>query len=556
MRRIIYIIMLAVAVASCTGAMQQRLGEIESAIDTDSAAAYGALLAVDTTSLTAADDRALYDLLIVEKAVKNYEPVTPDVIMRARRAADYYGSKPLSVRRADAIFYLGRACQHAKDYPAAIGPALAALDDATALRDTFRMAKAHDLLGDIYVYSYLVGPELPHRRAAKDLHKNLDENPLFYAYAVIDLAECLYNNNLSAECIALLDSNKSFFDTIPSYTRCYYQASYVRPLIDLKQIDRAKHILLSMLDSPDSVNMNLIDYQNIINIYLRQDSIDAAQKWYSLMEQRFPASSYRHVLLQSKYQILKHLGKTELALPLIDSLYSQLDRLSMSFLRSHMQDYVQAYHIKKNKKAKTRHYRSVVLFSLAVLTLTVLLIWLIVNYRRRMRKISQPLETKINNLKLLCDELQTQLDDRDTDSRESHISGIYISSFNALNEICDIYFRKKNQGKTVITLNSVIEKELNRLRDGEYLKLLEAEIDADMNNLITDLKLNISKISAESVALLQYSIMGFPPRIIAFLLGISIENFYTRRKRLRNVISQSQWDRKNEILKYISQTEA
>ncbi|MDO4320599.1 MAG: hypothetical protein Q4C34_08490, partial [Bacteroidales bacterium] len=182
MRRIVYIVLLAIFAASCAGDMQRRLGEIESMIDTDSVSAYRALLEIDSSSIKNDADRALYDLLMVEKTVKNYEPVSPSVISRAHRAADYFGDRRLTSRRADAHFYLGRAYQHAKDYPSAIRPALEAIDDATELGDTFRMAKAHDLLGDIYRMSYLVGPELSHKRLANKFHGAHDRNSLYYIW--------------------------------------------------------------------------------------------------------------------------------------------------------------------------------------------------------------------------------------------------------------------------------------------------------------------------------------------------------------------------------------
>ncbi|MDO4320590.1 MAG: hypothetical protein Q4C34_08445, partial [Bacteroidales bacterium] len=182
MRRIVYIVLLAIFAASCAGDMQRRLGEIESMIDTDSVSAYRALLEIDSSSIKNDADRALYDLLMVEKSVKNYEPVSPALIARANRAADYYRQRPLSPRRADAFQYLGTTCYDAKDYPAAIRSALKAIDDATELGDTFRMAKAHALAGDIYRMSYLVGPELSHKRLANKFHGAHDRNSLYYIW--------------------------------------------------------------------------------------------------------------------------------------------------------------------------------------------------------------------------------------------------------------------------------------------------------------------------------------------------------------------------------------
>lgn len=543
MRRIIYIIMLAIAVASCTGAMQQRLGEIESAIDTDSAAAYGALLAVDTTSLTAADDRAFYDLLIVEKAVKNYEPVTPDVIMRARRAADYYGSKPLSVRRADAIFYLGRAYQDAKDYPAAVGPALSALDDATALRDTFRMAKAHDLIGDIYRQSYLVGPELPHRRAAKDLYARSCTLPLYRQFSIIYLADCLYHNEKYQECIAMLDSNKVLFNDVPPFTYYYYKSRYIKPYISIGRTTDAKLLLHDLYNHRDDCAFDGVDYSSIINIYIDEDSIDKADQWFSLMKKDCAGTNTAFIIPQVERKLRASHGDFAAAYRLLDSVYRYQTDVFEKIITATVEDESRRFYKDKNIKQQSDNSQNQMIIITVTSLVLILLLALFLLLRYKAKKRVMMLEMKIDAFK----ELNRYSPGKDAHGLQWMFNDITLS----LNKICDQYFQKKEISSVNNRIYVNIEKELSRMKDRGFITRVETEINRCYDNIVEELRLHFPGIREDNIVILLYLFLGFPTRTICFLLDISADNYYSRRKRLKKIFDESDWNRKEDILKIL-----
>lgn len=543
MRRIIYIIMLAIAVASCTGAMQQRLGEIESAIDTDSASAYGALLAVDTASLTADDDRALYDLLIVEKAVKNYEPITPDIIMRGRRAADYYSARRLSARRADAIFYLGRAYQDAKDYPSAIGPALAALDDATALRDTFRMAKAHDLIADVYRQSYLVGPELPHRRTAKDLYTRSCKLPLYHLYSIIYLADCLYNNDKYQECIAMLDSNESLFNDAPPFTYYYYKSRYIKPYIGIGRKADAKLLLHDLYNHRDDCTFDGIDYSSIINIYIDEDSIDKADQWFSLMKKDCASTNTAFIIPQVERKLRAAHGDSATAYHLLDSVYRYQTDIFENIITANVEDESRLYYKNKNIKQQadnSKRQRTIITVT-GIVFLLLLIIFLLLRHRAKKRVLM--LEMKIDAFKEL---------NRYSPGKDAHgIQRLFNDIILSLNKICDEYFYKKEKSPHDKHIYINIEQELSRMKSHNFITQVETEINRCNDNLIAELRQKFPDIKEDNIAILLYLFLGFPTRTICFLLDMSVNNYYSRRKRIKKIFDESDWNRKEDILKIL-----
>lgn len=543
MRRIIYIIMLAIAVASCTGAMQQRLGEIESAIDTDSASAYGALLAVDTASLTADDDRALYDLLIVEKAVKNYEPITPDIIMRGRRAADYYSARRLSARRADAIFYLGRAYQDAKDYPSAIGPALAALDDATALRDTFRMAKAHDLIADVYRQSYLVGPGLPHRRTAKDLYTRSCKLPLYHLYSIIYLADCLYNNDKYQECIAMLDSNESLFNDAPPFTYYYYKSRYIKPYIGIGRKADAKLLLHDLYNHRDDCTFDGIDYSSIINIYIDEDSIDKADQWFSLMKKDCAGTNTAFIIPQVERKLRASHGDFAAAYRLLDSVYRYQTDVFEKIITATVEDESRRFYKDKNIKQQSDNSQNQMIIITVTGLVLILLLALFLLLRYKAKKRVMMLEMKIDAFK----ELNRYSPGKDAHGLQWLFNDITLS----LNKICDQYFQKKEISSVNNQIYVNIEKELSRMKDRGFITRVETEINRCYDNIVEELRLHFPGIREDNIVILLYLFLGFPTRTICFLLDISADNYYSRRKRLKKIFDESDWNRKEDILKIL-----
>lgn len=563
MRRFIYIILMLV-VTACGHDMELRLRHIQSCIDTDSVTAYRELMDIDSALLGNDANRALYDLLMTEKIVKNDQPIGPADIARARNSVSYYAKNKLSTDRADACHYLGRLLHQAHEYrdnlvvavdfPGALKAALDGLSDAEALRDTFRIAKSHALIGDIYVYSYLVGSELPHRRAAKELFAKYHGNDLFYAYAVIDLADCYTHLEMYDDCIAMLDSNAACFDTMPDVTRIHYQTLYTIPYINTGQLEKAKAQLLHIYNSPDSIHLNVFAYENLLKIYSRQDSLDKVQYWHSLLEQRFAQNTQGYILMDIRSQTLKTLGKYAEAFPLVDSMYKVNKELTWRLARNGMQNAVQEYYAEKKEKDHLQYVGMRRNLIIGILLLIAITIAVVIFFRRRLTERRIAVERTIDEIKSLHDELQTVRIKARTDSARARLLNLSSGGFDSINKICVHYLRRKDDGK-VPDPNLTIERQMRQMRNSNNLAQLEQEINVLYDNLLAEFRSEFPDTNTENFNLLIYSIIGFPSRIISFILDIDRKNFYTRRSRLKQKIKESEWSRKDEILQYLSHTD-
>lgn len=551
-------------VTTCGHDMELRLRHIQSCIDTDSVTAYRELMDIDSAMLGNDANRALYDLLMTEKIVKNDQPIGPADIARARNSVSYYAKNKLSTDRADARHYLGRLLHQAHEYrdnlvvavdfPGALKAALDGLSDAEALRDTFRIAKSHALIGDIYVYSYLVGSELPHRRAAKELFAKYHGNDLFYAYAVIDLADCYTHLEMYDDCIAMLDSNAAFFDSLPQYTRHRLQICYNRLYMRTDQLEKAKRDLLAMYSGDNRDFLDILDYERLYNIYLRQDSIEQAKSMLFILEERFADTPHKSILLRAKSNLYRKLGNYAEALPLVDSVYKVNTELAWRLARNGMQNAVQEYYAEKKENDHLQYVGMRRNLIIGILLLIAITIAVVIFFRRRLTERRIAVERTIDEIKSLHDELQTVRIKARTDSARARLLNLSSGGFDSINKICVHYLRRKDDGK-VPDPNLTIERQMRQMRNSNNLAQLEQEINVLYDNLLAEFRSEFPDTNTENFNLLIYSIIGFPSRIVSFILDIDRKNFYTRRSRLKQKIKEYEWSRKDEILQYLSHTD-
>lgn len=568
-RPLLILILLAVVVVSCGSTdMRRRLVEIEDRTDTDPQGAYDALDDIDSTEVSDDDDKALYRLLTVRHNIKRWNSVSPGLLAMARLACDYYDTRGLSARQVDANQYMGCAYMYTGSLSSAIRHAMRALDGALELRDTLRMARAHTLMGDLYVRSHLASPELPHRMKAKELYNAVPDRPVYAAYSIIDLANCLVNNDFPDKAITLLDSNAARFDTISPRGYYYvYRLCYVRPLIRRGHYEQAKEVLFDLYKNRDIGAFGIAQYYDMVDVYLRQDSLGKAGMWFDYLKDKYTGHEYDFIIPDAEYRLACSRHDTAAALAALDTLLSAERRLFRRVTTDGLQDALAAYY-RDRMAAETTNSRNTRLYLVALaIVLAVALGALAVLYIVRLRRRDIDLERRIDESRELrqameiyrvrCLKAQRKLDELQRrksrpDSEPGGIMTVFSDIIKSLNNICEEYYLKKFEGAGSQEIRVDLERELDVLRSGDFYSRLEADINDRYAGLIRDIREAYPGMKEENLWLLMYHIIDFPPRTIAVLLNISVNSFYSRRKRMRNAFLASDFVRRDEIVEILT----
>ena len=204
--------------------------------------------------------------------------------------------------------------------------------------------------------------------------------------------------------------------------------------------------------------------------------------------------------------------------------------------------------IEKDKQLKREEYKRYGYITFYTLLSVALLSLIIFFNRRNKNRIEQNVLMAENLRELLA------IKEKEQDSyKERVVKSIIDSKVSTFDSLCKTYFENsandKESAKTRIS--EQIDKLINELSTkSKTLKELETFADDYLGGIITSFKKDFPKIKREDYLVFLYSLLGFSIMSIAFIIGESnVQNVYSRKKRLKGKIANSDAERREEYIK-------
>lgn len=351
--------------------------------------------------------------------------------------------------------------------------------------------------------------------------------------------------SLNQEALRFINSIRRVFKDSEYKMMCDRAA--LLPLIALGETDSAKKILSGIREDTALYNSGRIRYAKALLAFHDKDYEKAKQELNvsrSYVNWRYGDyfNPIRYIKLEK--DIATATGNYAEAMKKQDSIsmyYQQRDLNSglYSTRRS-----IETFHnqIRETAEKDARTARIITIL-VGTICFSVLLILFLIGWTlyKKHREKTEKLLNELDDLKIK-DEIHRQ-----------NIQSLVGSHFNTLNRLCDDYIELSDL-KDKTALKNEILKNLNaqiaEIRSDKFRKNLEDSVNTDLEGLFTRFK-TLDNVSKEDEILFLYSAAGFSVKAIGVFLDLKKSSVYTRRRRLREKIEQSDSPYKEELLRFI-----
>lgn len=234
------------------------------------------------------------------------------------------------------------------------------------------------------------------------------------------------------------------------------------------------------------------------------------------------------------YQIQRILGDFEGAVDILEDLFLRQDKnlreaLNQSVLSAQRDYYEQAslFH-----QYKTNVWRAVMIICSILFILFILLVCYLawINMRQR--------DTVIRRTVSQMEDLQKAYKNSLEHANEftSRINALYSTRYKYMNAICEEYYSHSETARHRHVLQVVDEMVSKLSEDSEYDTLRDI-VNHYYDGIMTRVENELPTIKHDDKRLLCYLLANFSSVSISLFLGISVDNVYTRKRRLKSKIS-------------------
>ena len=185
-------------------------------------------------------------------------------------------------------------------------------------------------------------------------------------------------------------------------------------------------------------------------------------------------------------------------------------------------------------KVKTKNQTIIILIILSLFSITIIL-WL---YTRRIRIHNQEKEQYLK----YADEIKRQLEEyknEDYPALKRKYMDLYKAQFETIGALYEQYSISSGRANAEHSVYSKVVSLINDFRnDYEDWQKFESILNADLDNIIANLRNEIPKVKQMDVSIFCFMILGFDVTTISHLLNVSMNTIYIRKSRLRQRIEE------------------
>lgn len=538
-RLLAVLILLAAGLAACdtTGS---RLRAIDGIIEDDPARALAELQLMPTAGRSHADS-AYYALLYTQAQIKNYINVDSDsLISIAYDAYKFSGNRDL---RRRTHFYQAQVAYYRGDYRNAMQDAIVAYDIAKEEDNPYWIAKAAELMADIFFYSY--NHEQAELFSSEAADNYLKANKILnHRYALCALASNFLNNHKPKAAILILDSLQAIVRTekpLDTTLDDFITSIRCSDMLDNQHYDLLKK---SLPENIDSINDNLtkIDVSIFKSYVLTNDGdSNSADRLLAEAYALTDDDKERIRIMYASYLIYKQTAHPWQALELADSMLYLQSSIGEQMLKESVTGVQRDFY---STKAVAQQHKSTLMGRMLLwvaLTALIIILLLIIIYRLRIRTKNAELEANLSSLM----RLQQQSDKLTAENKRisSEITdtstALFRDKWTTLNMLCGEYLTIDEPGHRREDVLNKLEREIKKLRTPQSLHEIEAAVDNYMGSIMTMLRYECPILSEDDYTFLSLIYAGFSSRAVCVLIGIKYKLFYLKKSRLTKRILAS-----------------
>jgi len=530
-------------------------------MEADSDSAFAILCTIDSSALRSEKDKAFYALLSTQARVKTNRPVNTDSAISA--AVEHFEAHGPDSILMKALFYQGQIRYYVAEYAKAIVPAMRSREMAINADNPYWQAKASELIADVFRATYYTEGALKFNHDAIENYLRANKE-LNHRFSLADKALLLDDIGKSLQAQKLLDSLLKISDDEILSNQClsYKYAVFIMS----KQYDEADKVY-NLLNEKDPAFFTYQDKIWKASIELSRGNIaymDSVLKSLDLKSFGFQDSLS---MIQANIMIHEHNGDFRKALVFTDSILKIQNTTVTNILK---QSVVSAQRDFYNEEVRQQVRKNQQLDNTILMILSFVVMMCgtgIYIHRTRVRNKNLELDRKIKDILLLSHSLEVSNEENRMLSNELHQKTVVIDKINIKLQkiyderiliykekwdtivfLCNQYYESNDTDKDRVFIAKQIKNEIQKLKDKRTLSLIEENLDKYTNGCISKIRTQCPWIKEEDVTIIIYSYAGFSAKAICFLLGLNMNSFYSRRRRLIEKILKSDASDKAEFV--------
>lgn len=520
--------------------MRNMLQNMEGYIQERPDSALTVLRSIDASSMTSRSLRAEYSLLYAMALDKNYIDTTDvSVVMPA---VGFYRKHGTADKRSRAFYYLGRIHENRKEYSQALVYFLQALEASQAMReeDPYLKGLIYGSMTDSYNATYNAEEELEYARLSYESFEKYG-NKDHIDLARFKLALACHNNGLFDLADSLYTSVYAGSDSTASIAFNAMKSQISNDLWrDDTEVRRDLELFEYMVGHGGRLSRKYW-YMYACLLHLAGED-DAAESVVAQL------SGYADngESLDIRYRLATFQGRKEDALVLLKELLEEQNAIVKKQLA---QSVFKAQNDYYRLNAELSEQRTTIARQRIVIILIIGLISLMLMYVVFRKKRDALIEERKSLIQAVEETERLVLDMEQVNERERsktrELRSMYVQLYQKqFREIGKYYDMASAHGPESVStkvgraISASVKALLEDISgDSEGQKKFEDRIDADLDGIISKIRMDFPKLNDNDLRFLSYMIVGFDTSTVSFLMDMSKENVRVKRHRLRAKLS-------------------
>lgn len=585
-------LILTFMVFGCSNPIREQLESLDRTIEQSPDSVYKVLQSIDTTQLKNKRDRALYALLMTQAMVKNDVPVPSCSLINI--AVNYYDGKDNNRNNLKALFYKGYVLRELGYIDSAVLYAVPALDLAQNFNDYYWIGKTAEQLTFLFEEDFDNKEVAAYSKKAAEAYLRAGKITN-HRFVLCDYLHRMGHLESPEKYLSSLDSlrQKGNEDTLSSYLKPYILERMLGLAIISNKYSLVKAYFDSLISYSNIIGINNFDYIYMGEAALGKGDMKEAKNYIDALETVERSGREHCAFLDLKSRYYLHIKNYKEAYILTDSCTRFQNQLVENAIGQSVKTIGQTYY-RGEAERKESQRRAVISYAIigGVFFLFIFIAGSIIFYFR-MRAKNSEIKSKILEIlditaenRLFRDEAQRKydevtksnrakieslshaIDERDEEIRElnksfhselnekeNSIEALYSEKWMGLNRLCRNAYALLDDEKLYKKAWKEVKNQIKEIGSKENLTTLEKEHNRYYNKVIERLRLQCHKLKEEDIELCILTFSRMSAKVISILLDISPNQYYGRRRRIKERIEKSGAPDKEEFIKRLNMSE-
>ena len=547
MRNLIYTLFIIIALAACNSHQGTRtqLDKAEALMTEHPDSALSTLQQVDEAQLSTEKLQARFALLLSMALDKNYIDVASDSLIRP--AVEYYENHGSNREKMLTYYYLANTQVIANETAKCLISLTDAEKYAKNIEDHFYLGMIYRMMAHAYNTIYCSNEELKYRQLSYEEFKETgSQRHIDFAY--LDLGQSFSNNYEYDKAIAIfndisLSAEKSSDSVL--IRDCFSNLGHT---LYMKHDYKESINYIKKLEALFPRKIKSDDYRDLANNYAALQMPDSAIYYMQIAESLIRSNVDTQVTYEINYELSKYKGDYKTALDNYEKLYDLNAYVTDSIMGKSVLITLQDYIVQQaeydnfiSKQKRNRLYYIIAFLVLGIIAASITL------YQRWQNK-NQEIEKNLQLAQSIRDTLRIK--ESQLSEMNSQIQSLFSQQFNAIDELCNVYFETKDTKIEKDRIYKEVMKQINDLSNKD-LSQLEIIVNTYRNQLMSDFRKDFPGLHADIYQFATYLFAGFSLRAISIIMNEKIENIYNKKSRLKNRVQNSDSLRREEYLSLI-----